>query len=68
MKKTKKSDAQITKLGLKANIAIVRACDAVQDLIWAKGEDSSQALITGYISMMATRIMDDIKEDKEKDE
>ena len=57
----KKSTAEQERTSKKAIIAVVDAIEAINEMIKAKGEQPSTALIAGYLSIMSTRVIDDIQ-------
>jgi len=58
---------QAERTGKAAIIAVVEAIEAIDKMIKAKGEKSSTALIAGYLSIMSTRVLDEIHEHKEEE-
>lgn len=54
--------------GSDAIISIIDTVKAVEKMILAKGERPSTALIIGYISMMTTRVLDDVDRKMKEEE
>ena len=61
----KKSTAEQERTSKKAIIAVVDAIEAINEMIKAKGEQPSTALIAGYITIMTTRVLDDFEKGEE---
>lgn len=59
-------DKKAPPAGEEAVEKVVDAIDSIAKLLEFKGEKTSSAMLIGYLSMMATRILDDIEKHKQE--